>query len=229
MRVAWVTVRRTRVKICSICRPEDARLAADAGADAIGMIFHPPSKRNVGVDAAREIVHALPPFVTPVGVFVDAGVGRVGEVARAVGLRHIQLHGDEDESQIAELGEFAVVKAVKVEGAAFRNELVRWESIASRRPNLRGIVLETGGTGQAGGAGVANDWALIADVLGTARTTLSIIAAGGLRPETVADVVRRVRPYGVDVSSGVEHVVREKSAEKVAAFVRAVHAADDEA
>jgi phosphoribosylanthranilate isomerase len=190
------------------------------------MIFHPPSKRNVGVEAAKAIVRVLPPFVTPVGVFVDAGVERVREVARAVGLRHIQLHGDEGEGEIAELGEFAVVKAVKVEGQSFRDELARWESIASRCPNLRGIVLETGGTGQAGGTGVANDWALIADVLSTTRTTLAIVAAGGLRPETVADVVRRVRPYSVDVSSGVEQVVGQKSAEKVAAFVAAVHTAD---
>lgn len=192
------------------------------------MIFHPPSKRNVAVDVAQEIVHALPPFVTPVGVFVDARVEWVREVARAVGLRHIQLHGDEGEGEIAELREFAVVKAVKVEGPRFRDELARWEDIGRRHPNLRGIVLETGGTGQAGGTGVANNWALIADVLASARTTLAIIAAGGLRPESVGDVVRRIRPHAVDVSSGVEQGVGQKSAEKVAAFVAAVRTADSE-
>ena len=118
---------------------------------------------------------------------------------------------------------------VKVEGQAFRDELARWESIAGRCPHLRGLVLETGGTGQAGGTGIANDWALIANVLVSTRTNLSIIAAGGLRPETVGDVVRQVRPYSVDVSSSVEQVVGQKSPEKVAAFVAAVRAADAKA
>jgi phosphoribosylanthranilate isomerase len=219
-------VKRTRIKICSICRPADARLAAGAGADAVGMILHPPSKRNVEIDAARTIVQTLPPFVTPVGVFVDAGADRVREVARAIGLRHVQLHGQESEADIAALPEFAVVKAVKVAGHAFRQELARWEDIATRHPNLLGIVLETAGTDHAGGTGVANDWTLIADVLASHHGRLSVIAAGGLKPDTVADVVRRLRPFAVDVSSGVEESLGQKSAEKVAAFVAAVRAAD---
>ena len=216
---------RTRIKICSICRPEDARLAADAGADAIGLIFHPPSKRNVTPAQAREIVRALPPFVTPVGIFVDATPQHIREVARHAGVTHLQLHGAEPEETIAALADFTLVKAVKVHADTFRADLERWDAIAARHPQLRGLVLETA-TAESGGTGIPNDWPTIRRVLADRRPHLAIIAAGGLTPDNVGAVIRDIRPHAVDVSSGVEEAVRVKSAIKVTRFIDAVRTAD---
>ena len=223
-------VHRTRVKICGVCRPADAALAARAGADAIGMVFHPPSPRNVSVDTAREILGALPPFVTPVGLFVDAPVETVLGTARELGLRHVQLHGRETPEQVKALAPLIVVKAVCVERERFGETLRTWgRAIGSLGlTNLAGFVLETAGTGQPGGTGVANDWDAVraAQAAGEFDGLPAVIAAGGLTPESVGAVVRDVRPYAVDVSSGVEESRGRKSAERVAAFVRAVREAD---
>lgn len=221
-------MRRTRIKICSICRAEDGQAAARAGADAIGLIFHPPSRRNVDVGQAARIVAALPAFVTAVGVFVDALAGRVREVAGAAGLGLVQLHGHEDADYVASLGELPVVKAVKVERETLGETLRVWREAAARLGNLRGVVLETGGTQQAGGTGIANDWAAIRRAMdaGEFEGLPAVIAAGGLTPETVGDVVRAIRPFAVDVSSGVEEAVGRKSVEKIDRFVAAVRAAD---
>jgi phosphoribosylanthranilate isomerase len=214
-------VPRTRVKICSICRVDDARLAADAGADAIGLILHPPAKRYVPPDLARDIVRALPPFVTPVGVFVDAPAAHMRELARHIGLTHLQLHGSEPEDLIASLPDFTLVKAVKVYPATFPADLARWDAVATRHPQLRAVLLETP-TQEAGGTGVENDWRTIRAAIQHHPPRLSIIAAGGLRPDTVAAVVQSLRPHAVDVSSGVEESVGKKSPQKVRDFVDAV-------
>ena len=223
-------MRRTRIKICGVCRPEDALLAAHAGADAIGIVFHEPAPRNVPRDRAQAILAALPPFVTAVGVFADAPADVVLSTARQLGLRHVQLNGHEPPEMIRALQPLAVVKAVSVERERYGATLKTWrEAIASLAlTNLVGFVLETAGTGQAGGSGVANDW----DAVGAARDAGSfeglppIIAAGGLTPESVGGIVRDVRPYAVDVSSGVEASRGVKSPELLAAFVAAVREAD---
>jgi phosphoribosylanthranilate isomerase len=207
---------------------EDAVAAARAGADAIGMVFHPPAKRYVPVERAREIVTALPPFVTPVGLFVDAEAERVREVARELGLRQIQLHGNESPELVAELKEFTILKAIRVDPATFASELDSWRrAIAKLRlTHVQGFVFETSGT--LGGTGKANDWETIdrhrqrGDFIGLPR----LIAAGGLTIETVADVVRRIHPWAVDVSSGVEDSPGKKSAERIEAFVRHVRSAE---
>jgi len=223
-------VQRTRIKICGVCRAEDAALAVRAGADAIGMVFHPASPRNVSVEAAREILAALPPFVTPVGLFVDASVDLVLGTAGALGLRHVQLHGHEAPDQVKALQPLTVVKAIRVERDRFGRTLSDWrEAIRSLGlSNLAGFVLETAGTGQPGGTGVANDWETVraAQAAGGFDGLPAIIAAGGLTPETVAAVMREVRPYAVDVSSGVEETRGCKSASRVETFIRAVREAD---
>src|SRR5688572_31963033 len=117
---------RTRIKICGVCRPEDAALAARAGADAIGMVFHPPSPRRIDTERAREVMAALPPFVTPVGLFVDADLETVREQARQLGLQYVQLHGDETPEQVAALSPLMVIKAVRVERGRFIGVLDRW-------------------------------------------------------------------------------------------------------
>ena len=221
---------RTRIKICGVTRPEDAIAAARAGADAIGMAFYEPAPRYVSPERARQILAALPPFVTPVGVFVDASADHVTKVATGLGLRHVQLNGDESPGEVARLRRFAVVKAVRVDRNTFRATLDRWRAAVRdlKLSHLRGLVLEPAHTGQPGGTGVPNDWetVLAEQRAGGFDGLPPLIAAGGLRPETVADVVRGLRPWAVDVSSGVEEVRGIKSAAKLDAFVAAVRDAD---
>jgi phosphoribosylanthranilate isomerase len=223
-------MRRTRIKICGICRPQDARVAADAGADAIGLVFCPASPRNVSVEQAREILADVPPFVTPVGLFVDAPLEQILATTQALALRCIQLHGHESPALIAALKPLTILKAIRVERDTFPAVLAAWkQSIAAEHlDNLQGFVLETAHTRQPGGSGVANDWDTIqaAQSAGLFNDLPPILAAGGLTPATVANIVRTLRPWAVDVSSGVEEVLRHKSPQKIAAFVAAVREAE---
>ena len=229
-------VNRTRIKICGVCHVEDAIAAADAGADAVGMVFHAPSPRNVTDEMAERIVQALPSFVTPVALFVDAPVQRVVDVAQRFSLRHVQLHGQEAPEFIAELSArhpLTILKALRVErGQRFREALAKWAGAIVRHDlrRLKGFVLETAGDGAPGGTGAANDWETVraAWKAGAFAQLPPMIAAGGLRPETVGAVVRDLRPWAVDVSSGVEAIRSRKSADLIRAFVSAVRVADEE-
>lgn len=218
---------RTRIKICGIMRPQDAALAQSAGADAIGMIFHPPARRNTTLQAARQIIGTLGPFVTPVGVFVDATAQRIWHMAEQLGLRIVQLHGREPPAQALELRQHGVrvIKAIRVDDQ-IEAELEKWRSLHRQSDALAAIVLETAGTD--GGSGQANDWRVIAAMRqrGVMNDLPPIIAAGGLSPENVAEVVRTIRPWAVDVSSGVEADFGRKSAERIAAFVQALAEAE---
>jgi phosphoribosylanthranilate isomerase len=223
-------VQRTRVKICGIGHVEDALAAARAGADAVGFIFHAPAGRNISPGRAGEILSKLPPFVTPVGLFVDSDAARIREVAGPLGLRHIQLHGQESPNLVAELREFTILKAIRVNAAALAAELETWRRaiVELKLSHLQGFVLETAGA--SGGSGKPNDWETIrrhrqrGDFVGLPH----LIAAGGLTPETVGAVVRDLRPWAVDVSTGVESSPGRKSAEKIEAFVRAVREVEGE-
>lgn len=215
---------RTRVKICGISRPQDAVAAVAAGADAIGMAFVPAAFRNCPADVARQIVDALPAFVTPVGLFVDAPVAAIRDSAKSLRLGAIQLHGHESPQTVAELAEFNVLKAIHADAATLDATLSTWRE--ARLDNLRGILLETPGTG--GGSGQENDWEAIclAQERGSFEGLPPIILAGGLRPGNVATVVRMLRPWAVDVSSGVEAAKGEKSAARINEFLAAVRLAD---
>jgi phosphoribosylanthranilate isomerase len=212
---------RTRIKICGITRVEDALAAARHGADAIGLVMHREAKRHVTIAQARQVIAALPPFVTPVALFVDAPTQEIVETARELGVRHVQLHGHELPDEIAPLAPLRVIKAVRVTRMGLRDVVRRWRGVAD---NLVGIVLETASAKGGGGTGVANDWDFIeaATKAGDLKGLPNIIAAGGLTPETVADVVRRIQPWAVDVSSGVEISLGIKSESKIEAFCRAV-------
>ncbi len=222
---------RTRIKICGVTRPEDAALAARHGADAVGVVCYPQARRYSPIDRARAIVRALPAFVSPVALFVDQSVDEVREVASALGVRHLQLHGHETPEMVATLREFVVLKALRAGRDTLAGDLARWREAgrALDLSNLQGLVLETAATTAPGGTGVENDWATIAEIQerGAFAGLPPIVAAGGLRPENVAAVVRRLGPYAVDVSSGVEEAFGQKSEGKVAAFVREVRGADD--
>jgi len=222
---------RTRIKICGIMRPEDAAAAAAAGADAIGMAFYAKAARNISIERAKEIFSILPPFVSAVGIFVDAEARYILDVANTLGLRHVQLNGHESPERVIELRGLHAIKAVRVD-ERLSDTLATWRRATAEMnlANLRGIVLETGNTREAGGTGVPNDWSAIQRHrdAGAFEALPQLIAAGGLTPETVGDVVRSIRPWAVDVSSGVEISKGVKSVEKIQAFVRAVREADHE-
>jgi phosphoribosylanthranilate isomerase len=223
---------RTRIKICGVTRVEDALASARAGADAIGLVFHPSAPRFVPLDRVKEILAALPPFVTPVGVFVNTDSREILDLAYQLRLRMVQLNGNEPADMIAELRGLSVIKAVRVSPATFADELSKWREQIELLDlhNLRGIVLETAGTRQPGGSGVANDWSAIRQRQdeGDFDGLPPMIAAGGLTPATVASVVRDLDPWAVDVSSGVESRIGMKSREKIEDFVAAVRSVEQD-
>ncbi len=204
----------TAVKICGITRVDDALAAAHAGAHAIGMIFYAGSPRLVPYDAASRIVQALPAFVTPVALFVDAEAAEVEHVIRAVGPQLLQFHGNET-AQFCESFGKPYIKAAKVRPGV---DLLQY---ARRYPSAKGLLLDAFVDGSHGGTGSTFDWALIPDQL-----PLPLILAGGLHQDNVADAIRRVRPWAVDVSSGVETAKGIKDADKIAAFIRGARNAD---
>jgi phosphoribosylanthranilate isomerase len=202
---------RTRVKICGITRPEDGVAAANLGADAIGLVFHPPSPRCVDVETARRIVAALPPFVTVVGLFMNAEPVAVKRVIDRVPLRLLQFHGDEDPDYCASFG-LPYLKAVPMGVDA---DVLDYER---RFATAAGLLLDSHGGDQMGGSGQGFDWTRI-----PAERRKPLILAGGLRPDSVAAAIRQVRPYAVDVSSGVESAKGIKNAELMRAFLRGVY------
>jgi phosphoribosylanthranilate isomerase len=204
----------TAVKICGITRVEDALAAAHAGAHAIGLIFYSGSPRQVPHDVARRVVEALPPFVTPVALFVDANSIDVERVIGEVKPQLLQFHGDEAPEFCERFG-LPYIKAVKVRRGV---DLIQY---ARRYTTAKGLLLDTFVDGSHGGTGATFDWALIPD-----QFPLPLILAGGLHPGNVADAVRRVRPCAVDVSSGVEASKGIKDLAKMAAFIRGVRNAD---
>src|SRR5947209_8423263 len=160
--ILCIVRQRTRIKICGVMRVEDALAAARAGADAIGMVFYKSAPRCITVERAREILAALPAFVTPVGLFVDAPVPEIRSVTDALRLRYVQLHGAESPVVAAELVGHIALKAVKVDRMTFAGDLDVWRKAvgSGQVTNLRGLVLETA-TKSAGGSGVENDWEYI--------------------------------------------------------------------
>jgi phosphoribosylanthranilate isomerase len=203
----------TRIKICGITGAEDAAVAVEAGADALGFIFVPGTPRQVDPDRAAAIIATLPPLVAAVGVFVDQPLEEVLATVRACRLGAVQLHGAEPAAYAERLA-VQVIKAVRVRGAESLEALAGYPAQA--------FLLDTFVEGQPGGTGVSFPWALAL----AAKRHGRIILSGGLRPETVAEAVRAVRPYGVDVSSGVERRPGQKDPGKVREFIAAVRHAD---
>jgi len=204
----------TAVKICGITTPEDARHAAHAGAHAIGLVFHAASPRNVTPERARAVVEALPPFVCAVGLFVDAEPAQVRAILAAVPLQLLQFHGDESPAYCASF-DLPWIKALRVRPGV---DLLQ---CASRFQGAKGLLLDAFHEQHHGGTGQSFDWSLIPSGL-----PLPVVLAGGLTPETVEQAVRRVRPWAVDVSSGVERSKGVKDPARVAAFIRGARNAD---
>jgi phosphoribosylanthranilate isomerase len=179
------------VKICGITRAEDAMAAVDAGAHALGFVFWPNSPRFIEPARARAIVAELPPFVTPVGVFVNQPAEHVFGVAATVGLGAVQLHGDERPADAARLAR-PIIKAIPV-GAGDDVNLEEW-------PARVMLLLDVHDPVKRGGTGRTIDWSAAASIAARRRSIL----AGGLTPENVGEAIRAVRPFGIDVSSGIE-------------------------
>ena len=212
-------MRRTLIKICGVTRVEDALAAARLGADFVGMILHADSPRRIDVARARDITSSLPKHVTPVGVFVNAPRNELRRTCESIGIARVQLHGDEPTDYVVELTGLHAWKVIRAD-AQVRQRIAQWKA----QP-VDAILFDS----PRGGSGQANDW----DVLANAREALGdmrFIAAGGLTRDNVGAVVRALRPWAVDVSSGVEGWVRGiKSDRKIEAFIRAVRAADESA
>ncbi len=207
----------TRVKICGITRIEDAQQAVDLGAAALGFNFYPPSPRYIEPEAARAMVRRLPPFVTSVGVFAnETDAGRVISIAREAGATAVQLHGPGFPDLQELLSAFTLVVAVPV------REGFKAEALGKFR--LNAYLLDAFDADRLGGTGKTFDW----NAAREAKRYGPIILAGGLTPENVGQAVRVVRPFAVDVASGVESAPGNKDSAKLSAFFAAVTEADTE-
>ncbi|XAL99225.1 phosphoribosylanthranilate isomerase [Phycisphaeraceae bacterium D3-23] len=202
---------RTRIKICGIKDEAMARAAVDAGADAAGLVFVEASPRYVEVPDAARVVASLPPFVEPVGLFVDDEAEHILRVCHATGVHTVQLHGHESIALLDELPGLRIIKALAFDPDRLDTALA-WDA----DPRVCALLFDAA----AGGSGETIDWHALAAV--QPGFTKPIIIAGGLTPENVAEAVEVVRPYAVDVSSGVESSRGVKDAGRIAAFCRAV-------
>jgi len=200
----------TRVKICGITRVEDALACAQLGADAIGLVFYASSPRHVSVSQARAIMAALPPFITTVGLFVDADAVEVSAVLTELPLDLLQFHGNESPEYCQRFGR-PYLKAMRVKPGV---DLVQY---AAQYAQAKGLLLDAHVEGVAGGTGQSFDWNLI-----PAHLPLPVVLSGGLHPDNVTQAIKRVQPAAVDVSSGVEATKGIKDAAKIAAFMQGV-------
>jgi phosphoribosylanthranilate isomerase len=203
-------VMSVRVKICGITNVEDAIAAVDAGADALGFMCYPPSPRYVRAETIREITRVLPPFVARVGVFVDSNTDRVVEVARTAGFDTVQLHGRESADFCRQLGALRVIKAFRMDGPGVLEQLADYAGMP--------WLLDSYVAGLFGGTGQTFNWDLACEAV---RRGGQVILAGGLTAENVSRAVAAVRPFAVDVCSGVEAKPGRKDLARLHEFVAA--------
>ncbi len=199
----------TRIKICGITNREDALCAVDAGADALGFVFYEKSPRHVSPEQVKQIVAALPPFVTTVGLFVNAAHEVIQQTMQTAGLNVVQLHGDESAEDCC-LHSYPVIKAVRIKDADSLTGIDRY--------NVSALLLDAWDDQQYGGTGESFDWQLAKKLTGR----LPLILAGGLTPNNVTQALQVVNPYAVDVSSGVEESPGRKDHNKIREFIQQV-------
>jgi phosphoribosylanthranilate isomerase len=205
---------RTRVKICGFTRVEDAVYAAQLGVDAIGLVFYPPSPRHVEIEQAIKIVNALPAFTSVVALFVDEQEARIREVLARVPIDCIQFHGDEHAKDCRIYGK-RYIKAVRMQDGI---DII---TLAHHYRDAAGLLLDAFHPGAKGGTGSQFDWGLIPK-----KCSLPVILAGGLDETNAKQALEAVRPYALDVSSGVEATKGVKNSLKMAAFIRQVNEGD---
>lgn len=209
-----------RVKICGVTTPADVAACAAAGADAVGINFHPGSKRYVDLKASQPLLRSIPPLLAGVGVFVDLPFRHITALAYQLGLRGIQYHGEARAPE--DLFPFSLIAAFRVRDRESLAEIDAYMAVCRAAGQLPGaVLLDAYVEGQEGGTGTTAPWELIAGY----QPGVPVILAGGLTPDNVADAIRTVRPAGVDVASGVESAPGRKDPEKVRAFVANARAA----
>lgn len=201
---------RTRIKICGITRIEDARQAVEAGADAVGFVFYPPSPRAIDIDKAASIARALPPFVETVGLFVNPDPEQVRTVIEEVGISLLQFHGDEPEA-FCDQFDRRWIKAVRV------RSMGDVSAAYSAYQSASGLLVDAYDPHKYGGTGQIFDWSLIPE-----ERPLPLILAGGLNSANVASAIAAVRPWAVDVSGGVEREKGIKDPSRIVEFIREV-------
>ena len=218
----------TWVKICGMTNLEDALVAVDAGADAVGFVFYEKSPRNISVEAARDIVEKLPEGVEKVGVFVDLEPERIRETVMEVGLTVVQLHGKRSAESVCRDLESSpdcvgVSKVIlMIQGDSLKDDVLFGVTVS----NMFAILLDSRSNGATGGTGATFDWDGTWSVVQEISLMVPVIVAGGLTPMNVREAMRLFQPFGVDVVSGVETRPGKKDPEKVRAFVKAVREAD---
>jgi len=216
----------TWVKICGMTNLEDALTAVEAGADAVGFVFYEKSPRNVGVKTVREMVEKLPEGVEKIGVFVNESQDLICDVADAAGLTAIQMHGDDEDPHVADLvvgrrPHLKVLAAISMRHPS----PVGWASVWN--PDIvHTFLIDSGNSSKHGGTGEVFDWRASAQTLKEIRQFGQLVMAGGLTAKNVAEAIGILKPWGVDVASGVEASPGKKDPEKVRAFVKAVRDMD---
>jgi phosphoribosylanthranilate isomerase len=215
---------RTRTKICGITRLDDLRAVVDAGADALGFVFYPPSPRYLTPEVAAPLISAMPPFVTSVGLFVNASLEELQAVIKLAPVQLLQFHGDESAQECHRLASAVnrpFIRAFRVKPDTSAADLLECEAeYQAASPLFQGLLLDTF-VDSFGGSGKVFDWSLIPKELAP-----RVVLSGGLSVQNATDAVVGVRPFAVDISSGVELSKGVKGAAKVRAFVQAVRLAD---
>lgn len=204
---------RTRIKICGITSIEDAHLAVEAGADAIGLVFYPPSPRAIQLETARQICDAMPAFVTKVALFVNPSTEMVKEVIETTQIDLLQFHGDESPEFCAQFSR-PYIKAIRIQA---ETDL---QALDVTYAQAKGLLLDTYIKGVPGGTGETFNWSLLAPFKEALKH--KVILAGGLTPQNISKAIATVQPWAVDVSGGVEAQPGQKSAEKITQFINAV-------
>jgi len=216
----------TWVKICGMTNLEDALVAVEAGADAVGFVFYEKSPRCVTVETAREIVEKLPSEVEKVGVFVNEVEETICDFADRAGLTAIQMHGDNEDPHVADLvvkrmPGVSVMAAVSMHRPSPQGWAMMWHP-----DSVRAVLVDSGNSSKHGGTGEVFDWGAAVPVVDDIKRVFKVVAAGGLTPGNVEQAIEILKPWGVDVVSGVEARPGKKDSEKVRAFVRAVREID---
>ena len=216
---------RTRIKLCGLSRPQDVQAAATAGADAIGLVFYPPSPRHVSAQQAASLLAELPPFISSVGLFVNASLDEIKQTLRIAPLSMLQFHGDETPAQCAQAAETVArpfLRAIRIRPDTTTQDLLESAQLYRASSLLfAGLLLDTWSDAY-GGTGKVFDWSLIPEEIAH-----QAVLSGGLNVQNVTDAVRSLRPLAVDVSSGIESSKGIKDAALMHAFVNAVRAGDN--
>jgi phosphoribosylanthranilate isomerase len=219
----------TWIKICGITNLEDALVAVDAGADAVGFVFYEKSPRCVSVETTREIVAKLPERVEKVGVFVNEHEDLICSIVDEAGITGVQMHGDNEDPHVADLiverrPHMKILAAISMYQPNPQGWAMMWNP-----DSIRAFLLDSGSASNHGGTGVTFDWATAVPMLDNIKRLAKVVAAGGLTPGNVEEAIAILQPWGVDVASGVEARPGKKDPKKVRTFVRAVREADRKA